>query len=245
MKQIAQLDFTCSDSDVRTLRDSRFYNRYIRFIAMTTEGGKTCSTVGSEVSRPFSSERFQMDENFFASLILPQQNDQIEWMVIYDNEHVEVFWVLDNSWVNEVIKTPCKDCLFVEFKYDEPIFGDLTISRGKANIAGEENALSKEFFFSGESQANMLIKIYSGEKLKNYAQERVLLWGGLVSVLAGLVTAFAYISGKSLRKSITGLIENGISNAEFIPYYQAIVDGRDVMEWCHQICLLVLQKKVA
>ncbi|NMV23104.1 EAL domain-containing protein, partial [Vibrio parahaemolyticus] len=80
-------------------------------------------------------------------------------------------------------------------------------------------ALSKEFFFSGESQANMLIKIFSGEKLKNYAQERVLLWGGLVSVLAGLVTAFAYISGKSLRKSITGLIENGISNAEFIPYY--------------------------
>ncbi|NMV12108.1 EAL domain-containing protein, partial [Vibrio parahaemolyticus] len=40
-------------------------------------------------------------------------------------------------------------------------------------------------------------------------------------------TAFAYISGKSLRKSITGLIENGISNAEFIPYYQAIVDSRD------------------
>ncbi|MDF4952011.1 EAL domain-containing protein, partial [Vibrio parahaemolyticus] len=114
MKQIAQLDFTCSDSDVRTLRDPRFYNRYIRFIAMTTEGGKKCSTVGSEVSRPSSSERFQMDENFFASLILPQQNDQIEWMVIYDNEHVEVFWVLDNSWVNEVIKTPCKDCLFVE-----------------------------------------------------------------------------------------------------------------------------------
>ncbi|MFH4591706.1 EAL domain-containing protein [Vibrio alginolyticus] len=227
VKQIAQLDFTCSDSDVRTLRDPRFYNRYIRFIAMTTEGGKTCSTVGSEVSRPSSSERFQMDENFFASLILPQQNDQIEWMVIYDNEHVEVFWVLDNSWVNEVIKTPCKDCLFVEFKYDEPIFGDLTISRGKANIAGEENALSKEFFFSGESQANMLIKIYSGEKLKNYAQERVLLWGGLVSVFAGLVTAFSYISGKSLRKSITGLIENGISNAEFIPYYQAIVDSRD------------------
>ncbi|MFH4614034.1 EAL domain-containing protein [Vibrio diabolicus] len=227
VKQVSQLDFTCSNSDVRTLRDPRFYNRYIRFIAMETSDGKTCSTIGREVSHLSNAQRFQLGENFFASLILPEHQDQVEWMVIYENEHVEVVWVLDNSWVREVIKTPCEDCLFVEFIYDEPVFGDLTISRGKPTIAAEEAAVSKELFFSADSQANMLIKIHSGEKLKSYVQERVFLWGGLVSVLMGLAFAFVYVSSKSLRKSIKGLIQNGINNAEFVPYYQAIVDSRD------------------
>ena len=65
---------------------------------METSDGKTCSTIGREVSHLSNAQRFQLGENFFASLILPEHQDQVEWMVIYENEHVEVVWVLDNSW---------------------------------------------------------------------------------------------------------------------------------------------------
>ncbi|MDW3642275.1 EAL domain-containing protein, partial [Vibrio sp. 1291-1] len=45
-KQIAQLDFNCQSDDMKVLRDPRYYNRYIRFIGMTTEDGDSCSSVG-------------------------------------------------------------------------------------------------------------------------------------------------------------------------------------------------------
>ncbi|EIB6495232.1 EAL domain-containing protein, partial [Vibrio parahaemolyticus] len=105
--------------------------------------------------------------------------------------------------------------------------GDLSISRGMPNIIDEDNALSSEFFFSDESQANMLIKIYSGEALAAYANQRLFVWGVPATLILGIVFALFYISSKSLRKSIKGLIQNGINNGEFIPYYQAIVDSRD------------------
>ncbi|MBE4221110.1 EAL domain-containing protein [Vibrio parahaemolyticus] len=226
-KQIAQLDFNCQSDDMKVLRDPRYYNRYIRFIGMTTEDGDSCSSVGMPVSKVTSSERVQLDTNFYISLILPEYKDQAEWMVIYDNQHVEVFWVLDNSWVKQLIAEPCEECLFVKFEYHEPMFGDLSISRGMPNIIDEDNALSSEFFFSDESQANMLIKIYSGEALAAYANQRLFVCGGPATLTLGIVFALFYISSKSLRKSIKGLIQNGINNGEFIPYYQAIVDSRD------------------
>ncbi|WP_231972711.1 hypothetical protein [Vibrio alginolyticus] len=103
MKQIAQLDFTCSDSDVRTLRDSRFYNRYIRFYCDDhRRREKRVPRLVVKCLAHLVVNDFRWMRTFSASLILPAtEMDQIEWMVIYDNEHVEVFWVLDNSWVND------------------------------------------------------------------------------------------------------------------------------------------------
>ncbi|MCV5646885.1 hypothetical protein OFN55_29485, partial [Escherichia coli] len=74
------------------------------------------------------------------------------------------------------------------------MFGDLSISRGMPNIIDEDNALSSEFFFSDESQANMLIKIYSGEALAAYANQRLFVWGVPATLILGIVFALFYIS---------------------------------------------------
>ncbi|WP_159146118.1 EAL domain-containing protein, partial [Klebsiella pneumoniae] len=51
-------------------------------------------------------------------------------------------------------------------------------------------------------------------------------WGIPLAVLLGVFLSASYLILRNYRNSIEGLIEKGIRDEEFIPYYQPIVDSR-------------------
>ncbi|NAX42806.1 EAL domain-containing protein, partial [Vibrio sp. V25_P4S6T154] len=46
LDQVAQINYECQASDMSLIRDSKYYNRFIRMIAVVNKDGRSCSTVG-------------------------------------------------------------------------------------------------------------------------------------------------------------------------------------------------------
>lgn len=233
-KQIQSLTFTCNADDIRLIRDPQFYNRFVRLIGIESTQGISCSTIGY----PIQFTDHQLEANLYTTeasnavstgyrlFATPKsQMGTRELLVQYTEPRGRVFWVIDGSWAQELLREPCAECFYLQFHFLDPALSELDIRRGNTNILGQEERLSA-YRIVGTPPFQSAQTLLAGNTLQDFARQRTFRWGVPLTLLLGLLLAGSYLILRNYRNSIEGLIEKGLRDGEFIPYYQPIVDSR-------------------
>ncbi|MCD6656858.1 EAL domain-containing protein [Vibrio cholerae] len=223
-QQVQSLTFTCNSHDQQLIRDPQFYNRFVRLIGIENAQGDGCSTVGYPIALAADSSASE-PMGFTLSATPVTQTASRELLIQYSEPRGRVFWVVDGSWAQELLREPCSDCFYLQFKFLDPMLSELAIQRGNIAILGESNPLSIRQH-SGNAPFHSEQTLLAGETLLTFARQQVFTWGLPLAVLLGVFLSASYLILRNYRNSIEGLIEKGIRDEEFIPYYQPIVDSR-------------------
>lgn len=225
-QQIAQLQFDCGAQDWQVIRDPQYYNRYIRFMGIITQEHQQCSTLGYPLDLHSLINIDHHSRGAFSLLATPVVADtESELLIKYTHAGHTAFWVLDSSWTQSKLNDPCIDCFYYEAHFLEQGQTMLLVQRGNNEIVTEPDARILEVAVNGIAAANTQ-HLWAGKALKQYIQHKLLLWGTPLSLLFGSLLIGGYWVIKNYRNSIEGLIEKGIRDNEFVPYYQPIIDAR-------------------
>lgn len=135
-QQVQSLTFTCNSHDQQLIRDPQFYNRFVRLIGIENAQGDGCSTVGYPIALAADSSASE-PMGFTLSATPVTQTASRELLIQYSEPGGRVFWVVDGSWAQELLREPCSDCFYLQFKFLDPMLSELAIQRGNIAILGE------------------------------------------------------------------------------------------------------------
>ncbi|MGL5431067.1 MAG: EAL domain-containing protein [Vibrio sp.] len=224
--QVQSLTFSCDDNDMRLIRDPQFYNRFIRLIGIETAQGVGCSTIGYPIPLPAELPNSTiMSMGYHLSATPQTESASRELLIQYVEPRGRVFWVVDGNWAQELLRKPCTECFYLKFRFLDPALSALTIQRGNLAILAQTEKLSV-YRQSGQAPFESEQTLIAGAALHTFARQQIFVWGLPISLLLGLLFSSSYLILRNYRNSIEGLIEKGIRDEEFIPYYQPIVDSR-------------------
>lgn len=232
-RQAQSVSFRCNIDDIRLIRDPQFYNRFVRLIGIESAQGVGCSTVGYPIQLPpmIGQTHINRDsENplptrFHLSATPKSQTASRELLVQYIEPRGRMFWVIDGSWAQEQLRQTCTDCFYLQFRFLDPTLSELAIQRGNPALAHQPSHISVHRT-SGVAPFHSEQTLIAGEALEDFARQQTLVWGIPLTVLLGLLLASGYLILRNYRNSIEGLIEKGLRDEEFLPYYQPIIDSR-------------------
>ncbi|MGP7733770.1 EAL domain-containing protein [Oceanimonas smirnovii] len=225
-RQLAGLRFDCGLGDMALLREPKYYSRYIRMTGVSNAENISCSSVGM----PFDSEYLQAPaaDGFTLKNTPRYEGTDSELMVRYQMQGNIAFWVLDSSWVWELIERDCTGCFLLSFHY--PGSGIDSLERGNTAIPREQGAMlieqEKIQQHIGQPPVVNQQQLWGGQILQEHAQALLWRWGGGGSVVFSLILAAGYHHSRRYRNTIGGLIRQSVKDEDFIPYYQPVVDSR-------------------
>lgn len=223
-EQMSRFTFDCGAGDLALLRDPKFYNNHIRLQGLQLASGEGCSSLGPAIppvavglsDHPPSKERG-------LTATANQFHTEQELVAYFRIGRNTIYWVLNNSWTHDLLKTPCANCFFVEFTPLETSQHALLFTRGESAIQQEPASQS----LSAVSPSSQLKQtLWAGAALREYAREQVYLYGLWGSAALGVGLVAIYWLQRNYRRSLKGLLEAGIERREFSPFYQPIVDSR-------------------
>ncbi|RBM52646.1 EAL domain-containing protein [Vibrio tarriae] len=223
-QQVQLLTFTCNSDDLKLIRDPQFYNRFVRLIGIEKAQGDGCSTIGYPIELGSSSSTSE-PMGFTLSATPKTQTASRELLIQYSEPRGRVFWVVDGSWAQELLREPCSDCFYLQFHFLDPALRELDIRRGQPEILEQAAGISVHRA-TGAAPFHSEQTLSAGDALRHYVRQHALIWGVPITLLLGLLLTCGYLVLRNYRNSIEGLIEKGLRDEEFIPYYQPIVDSR-------------------
>lgn len=227
-EQVSQFSFNCGETDMALLRNPRFYNDHVRIQGLWLSSGKGCSSLGPDVP----AQDLGLSANFFSDLkeqqngvsaTLDKFNTEQELIAFYHLKGHTIYWVFNNSWAHRILATPCEGCFLFEFSArgdapTSPIF-----SRGDRAIKLASDPLTS----STDDPTHMFSQmLWGGDKLIQYAKRQITLIGAGAGALIGLLLVIAYWLRHNHLGSLKNLLEIGLAQREFIPFYQPVVDSR-------------------
>lgn len=225
-QQIQQLQFDCGPHDWQVIRDPHYYSRYIRFMGIVTNQGEQCSTLGYPLEASAFNHLNNKEAATFSLAATPEiAETESELLIQFSQDGNTAVWVLDSSWTQSKLNQPCSGCFYYEARFvnqDRPV---LLVQRGNEAILNDTNAQSLHVSVQGIAAANKQ-ELWAGQALQQYVQHNLLIWGTPLSLLFGGLLMGSYWIVRNYRNSIEGLIEKGIRDNEFLPYYQPIIDSR-------------------
>ncbi|KIQ80216.1 EAL domain-containing protein [Aeromonas sp. L_1B5_3] len=223
--QLKQFEFNCGAKDMALLRNPRFYNTHIRLQGLELGSGQVCSSLGQGISIAISPQPDDIAIGPFGLTATPPGfNTEQELVVYYRATNGNIaYWVLDNSWIHEILQTPCADCFYLEFNLINKDSYVPMLPRGDKRIKQEPGPNSIDSY-----EPNTLTKqtLWAGQALTRYARaqaETLALW---IGVALGILLAGAYWLHRHYQRSLQGLLQIGLKNQEFEPFYQPVVDSR-------------------
>ncbi|OXX40370.1 EAL domain-containing protein, partial [Vibrio sp. V17_P4S1T151] len=128
LDQVAQINYECQASDMSLIRDSKYYNRFIRMIAVVNKDGRSCSTVGFPLQLSDELKAYDLSSGFYMSTTPALFNTEKELLIYYQKEGNRIFWILDSSWQEEILKGDCINCFLLNFHYLSPSLNGLRMS---------------------------------------------------------------------------------------------------------------------
>ncbi|MGL6336370.1 EAL domain-containing protein [Aeromonas jandaei] len=223
--QLKQFEFNCGARDMSLLRNPRFYNTHIRLQGLELGSGQVCSSLGQGISIAISPQPDDIAIGPFGLTATPPSfNTEQELVVYYRATNGNIaYWVLDNSWIHEILQTPCADCFYLEFNLINKDSSVPPLPRGDKQIKQEAAPRGIDSY-----EPNTLTKqtLWAGQALTSYARkqaETLALW---IGVALGILLAGAYWLHRHYQRSLQGLLQIGLKNQEFEPFYQPVVDSR-------------------
>lgn len=206
------------------LRDPSFYSSHIRLQGLELASGNSCSSLGIEI--PLLKELQNNGQKFDQQGITAtaaKYNTEQELVAYYRSDDNLAYWVLDSSWSNDLLQSPCSQCFYLEFSRQDTDASTLYFPRGNKDIKQEESDLRLSFFDPNELTKQTL---WAGKALEQYAHDQLNRYAFWFSIVFGTLLSITYWLQRSYRRSLKGLLQTGLVRREFIPFYQPIVDVR-------------------
>ncbi|WP_421185622.1 EAL domain-containing protein [Aeromonas enteropelogenes] len=221
--QLPKFNFNCGKKDMAVLRDPLYYNRYIRLAGIKSAQGKNCSTLGPGLAISKDVEDMPSETKFGISVTDSSTGTEQEFLVYSKHANNLVYWVINNSFIHDILMSPCPGCFYLEFTHYDPKLESIYIPRGDESIKWEAGAISVSNF---DSLRKVEQKLWAGDRLLSYSLHQTRYYGLLISSAFGALLIVVYLLLRHHNKSLGEMIKLGLEREEFIPYYQPIVDSR-------------------
>ncbi|QGS62109.1 EAL domain-containing protein [Shewanella algae] len=221
LHQVPEFHFDCGPQDAKLLRAPENYNRYFRVMGIKTKTGMGCSSLGSDLLLPDLPSDTPIGQGFGLTTTGAMHDTEQELLVYFRSNGNTAYWILDSSWIREIINLPCRDCFYIEFLHHAPGSEGLVFERGNPSVPKESHV---HFLSVMDTQHQVEQKLWFGKKLDDYAREKIFVYGLPLSILLGVLLAGAYWLYLSYHSSLKSMLQRGIARQEFIPFYQPIVD---------------------
>lgn len=223
VSQLPRIKFDCGTGDMALLRNPSYYNSHIRFAGIQTAEGKSCSTLGAGLPISDAIKDMPATADYIISTTPGATGTEQEFVVYSKRGGNLVYWVINNSFVHDLLLKPCKNCFYLEYTYNDPHFNEVNIPRGDAKIKHQNKAISTSNF---DNLRNVEQKIWAGEEFRNYATHLIRYYGLFISSFIGMLLATGYLLLRNHNNSLGGMLNTALKNNEFIPFYQPVVDSR-------------------
>ncbi|OEC38110.1 diguanylate phosphodiesterase [Aeromonas sp. DNP9] len=223
VSQLPKIKFNCGLGDIELLRNPSYYNSHIRFAGIKTSGGKSCSTLGTGLPISDAIKDMPSKADYIISTTPGATGIEQEFVVYSKRGGNLIYWVINNSFVHDLLLRPCKNCFYLEYTYNDPRFNEINIPRGDVKIKHQNQAISISHL---DSLRKVEQKIWAGEKFRNYVTHLIRYYGLFFSSVVGLLLVTAYLLLRNHNNSLGGMLKSALKKNEFIPYYQPIVDSR-------------------
>ncbi|PJG60010.1 EAL domain-containing protein [Aeromonas cavernicola] len=226
-EQLPKLTFDCGKGDMALLREPRFYNSHFRLLGIELASGGGCSSLGpaipaAAIAFPTTAE----DRHYGLTATAAGFHTEQELVAYFQVGGNTIYWVLNNSWVHHQLKDACANCFFIEFIPKDPQLHTPYLTRGDRNIKHElsHQSLSLTFEHPGSEFKQTL---WGGIALQRHAEQQAHKYAVYAGSALGLVMLTGYLLRRHYRRSLKGLLQTGIAQQEFTPFYQPIIDSRD------------------
>ncbi|MBO2565402.1 hypothetical protein [Shewanella algae] len=189
LHQVPEFHFDCGPQDAKLLRAPENYNRYFRVMGIKTKTGMGCSSLGSDLLLPDLPSDTPIGQGFGLTTTGAMHDTEQELLVYFRSNGNTAYWILDSSWIREIINLPCRDCFYIEFLHHAPGSEGLVFERGNPSVPKESHV---HFLSVMDTQHQVEQKLWFGKKLDDYAREKILVYGLPLSILLGVLLAGAY-----------------------------------------------------
>ncbi|GGI68405.1 diguanylate phosphodiesterase [Shewanella hanedai] len=216
---LGQLTWTCSEADIALLKSPEFSPDMVRLVQMELANGKKCSNL----SVPYY---YEADD----TKILPDTPVKISTSInrnpffrnfIFEipvGEH-RLVGVANSTVFNSFLNELCPNCYQVDIQYhDLPL-----VSRGKQTVSNTKNSRSITRYIPSLDLTQTLI---SGDAMFLDYKEKSWLHLLSLSLILSSLCGIYFWHWLHQQVSLENMLENGLKNNEFIPYYQIVIDSR-------------------
>ncbi|MCX6210845.1 MAG: EAL domain-containing protein, partial [Bacteroidetes bacterium] len=213
------LDYQCNNSDVSQLRDSKYYNKYIRVLGIITTNAR-CSSSGVDL---YSSKLdYIYKKNANGLYIDSTSRGGSEYIVVHKSNKGLLYAILNNAWIDSVLSVLCDGCFSVTV-HSNVNNSHASIFKGNKNLSIWGEAVSQQGeYFNALITPTELLSDKISSWYNRYAYLISLLLGGLLLFFIWIVFVFVFVKRPL---SYEKLISTALKNNEFVPYYQPIVDS--------------------
>jgi EAL domain-containing protein (putative c-di-GMP-specific phosphodiesterase class I) len=216
---VKQLSWTCDDNDIKLLNSSELSPSTVRLIQIELANGDRCSNL----SMMYINDNIRVKNFSNSSIGISITNDLNPFFRNFIFEisagKNRLIGITNSTVFNDSLTTLCPNCYQVGILYD----GFPLVSRGKQNMSTlhNDNSISKYI-----PSLDLTLTLLSDDNLYYLTKRKIL------TILISLSFFLSFLLGVYLWKkqqrsqSLDSMIRKGISNNEFIPYYQVIVDTK-------------------
>ncbi|BDM63282.1 diguanylate phosphodiesterase [Shewanella sp. NFH-SH190041] len=227
----SQLHYDCGKQDKSLLQQEYRDNPFIRVIGMITDDKRSCSTLG---------DSYKPD---FKQLLLTHQNHEMNYyqgalhsqlVLNLHSDKGNLYMIFNSPGGIYIADRPCTDCFFIKTNLNN---NEIT-KTGHEDIVHENNA--KKIVRISNQVGNKII-LWAGNNLFQYSRQ----WAINTTIFSGIIFSIIIIIfffWKRRQQSLNQMLQQGISQKEFKPLYQPIVDARSgytvgyeaLIRWYHK-----------
>ncbi|MGI3002529.1 EAL domain-containing protein [Shewanella algae] len=221
--QVSQFHFDCGPTDAQLLRAPEYYNRYFRIIGVKNSAGVGCSSLGIDFELPDLPKEPLTGQQFGLSQTKAMYGTDQELLLYFRRDNNLAYWVLDSSWIRELISLPCSDCYYLELQHLAPGLEQVSFERGNREVPREHHV---HYLYVKNLKQQVELRLWFGQKLHQYAWKQIFAYGVPSSLLLGLLLVAGYSFCLNRHCSLGSMLRKGVVNQEFVPFYQPIMDVR-------------------
>ncbi|RTR40754.1 EAL domain-containing protein [Shewanella canadensis] len=218
-KLIKKLNFDCGADDLAILSSRDFTPLYVRVIQLELSNGEKCSNFGPAVIQNMSPTIFVAKHNITLASTISPLSQRRETILVQPHGGHRLLTVINSRVLNNHLDSECADCYQLEY----------SIAGLPTMIRGEKELLQKNHHYSTGSQYSnndYNITLHAGDRLYQELEEEVDAYLYIASFIIAILLNIIFWSWCSSRASLKGMIMSALSNNEFIPYYQPIINSK-------------------
>lgn len=224
------LDYDCSLNDLSLLRSPKYYNQFVRVLGVTTNNVH-CSSSGVDLAYEMLTTHYKDGYNGMLIFSSPQGGN--EYLVVHKSGKGFFYAILNNAWIDPILSIICHNCfnVTVNAKVNSSY---ASITKGSVKFAEWVDTVRQAGeYFNVSVTPTTLLSTNIDKWYNRYAY--------IISILLGCALLFGFFIFSRSPRSYKDLINIGLRNDEFVPYYQPIVDsssneiiGAEVLvRWIH------------
>jgi len=213
-----KLNFDCGADDLAMLSSRELNPLYVRVIQLELSNGEKCSNFGPAVIQNMSPTIFVAKYNITLASTISPLSQRRETILVQPYGKHRLLTVINSRLLNDYLDSECADCYQLEYT----IAGLPTMIRGEKELQQKNHHYTTKSHYSN---TNYNITLHAGDRLYQEQKEEIDAYLYIASFIIAILFNIIFWSWCSSRASLRGMIISALSNNEFIPYYQPIINS--------------------